>query len=103
VVEKSSSYFDKSFGALASSVFARGMAGGFGTGGGGEEADLDEAETHGIMLHYDTDTLPTVLDVGSEIPPGVVRFLGTTFNGGWRNPAKHTLLTGVAVLAAGKW
>ena len=57
----------------------------------------------GILLHYDTASLPTVLDVGSEIPPGVVRFLGTTMNGGWRNPAKHSLRTGVAVLAAGKW
>jgi len=33
------------------------------------------ARKTGIMLHYDTNESPTVLDVGSEIPPGVVRFL----------------------------
>ena len=32
-----------------------------------------------------------------------MRFLGTTANGGWRNPAKHSVRTGVSVLAAGKW
>ena len=28
---------------------------------------------------------------------------GSTMNGGWRNPAKHSARTGVSVLAAGKW
>jgi hypothetical protein len=46
---------------------------------------------------------PTVLNSGSEIPPGVVRLLGATRNGGWRNPALCSGETGVAVLGAGKF
>jgi len=48
------------------------------------------------------DEWPTVLNSGSEIPPGVVRLLGATRNGGWRNPARCTGETGVGVLGAGK-
>ncbi len=91
VVEAASAYLDTSFGALEESALA---------GRKEEEGELalEHAERIGIMLHYDTAESPTVLDVGSEIPPGVVRFLGTTKNGGWRNPAKHSARTGVQIL-----
>ena len=95
LVERPSEYLDRSFGGLVSASLS-----GRGTDG---HAGCGEAEMCGIPLHYDSTALPTVLDVGSEIPPGVVRFLGTTMNGGWRNPAKHTKRTGVSVLAAGKY
>ena len=94
LVERSSPFFDQSF----SQWWSSSLRGPKPLGEG-----FDHAETRGILLHYDTDALPTVLDVGSEIPPGVVRFLGSTLNGGWRNPAKHTARTGVSVIAAGKW
>ena len=44
-----------------------------GEGGRGEveegegEGGIDPAEGHGIMLHYDPNVLPTVLDTGSEV------------------------------------
>ena len=31
------------------------------------EGGIDPAEGHGIMLHYDPNVLPTVLDTGSEV------------------------------------
>jgi hypothetical protein len=46
---------------------------------------------------------PTVLEEGSEIPPGVLRLLGSTHNGGWRNPTAFPRETGVSILGAGKY
>ncbi|EKX45045.1 hypothetical protein GUITHDRAFT_109088 [Guillardia theta CCMP2712] len=63
-----------------------------------------EAENYERIYNLSWDEgWPKMLEDESEIPPGVFRFLGRTKNGGWRNPGKHTHLTGVQVKAPGSW
>ena len=54
-----------------------------------------------IQIPY-LDEWPTIIKQGSEVAPGLIRYLGTTVSGGWKNPAMHRNETRVSVIAAGK-